>query len=108
MQNRQTENQIRISELAKQIDELSTELANLIIIQEAQQGQDVLEIRREILVGDIVEITNQYRDQLGQQGIVTKITSKQLTVRLYSTGRTIKKKKTNVKLVPSTDQNTVQ
>jgi ribosomal protein L29 len=108
MQNRQTENQIRISELARQIDELSTELANLIIIEESQQGQDISEIRREIIVGDTVEITNDYRDQLGERGIVTKVTTKQVTIRLDSTGRNIRKKKTNVKLVPSTDQDTLQ
>ena len=108
MQNRQTENQIRISELARQIDELSTELATLIITEEGQQGQDIIKIRREILVRDTVEIMNKYCDQFGQQGIVTKIMSKQVAVRLNSTGRTIKKKKTKVKLVLSTDQNTLQ
>ena len=108
MQNRPTENQSRISEVAKQIDELSTELAALIIIEESNQGQDIADIRREIQVGDIVEITNAYRDQQGQQGTVIKITNKQVSISLLESGRIVKKKKTNVKIIPLTEQNTEQ
>jgi hypothetical protein len=108
MQNRPSENQSRISELAKQIDELSTELAALLIIEQADQGRDIADIRREIQIGDIVEITNAYRDQQGKQGTVVKITSKQVSIQLLESGRIVKKKKSNVKIIPSSDENTEQ
>jgi preprotein translocase subunit YajC len=108
MQNRPTENQLRINEIARIIDELSAELSQLLTIEDNIQGTDNQEIRREIRVGDRVEITNNYRDQLGQQGIVTRITEKQVTLRLDSTGRSIKKKKSNVTIVPSTIDSTEQ
>jgi preprotein translocase subunit YajC len=103
MQNRITENQARINELARVIDELSTELSELLQIEDNNLGRDIEEIRREIRVGDTVEVTNNYRNQLGEQGTVTRVTDKQVTVRLDSTGRTIRKKKTNVRIVPSNE-----
>jgi DNA-directed RNA polymerase beta' subunit len=100
MQNRPTENQIRINEIARIIDELSAELSNLLTIEENNQGRDNQDIRREIQIGDTVEITNNYREQLGERGIVTKVTEKQVSLRLESTGRIIRKKKSNVRIVP--------
>ena len=108
MQNRPTENQLRINELARIIDELSTELSERLQLEDNDQGREIEEIRREIRTGDTVEITNNYRDQLGKQGTVTRVTDKQVSIRLTSTGRTIKKKKTNVKIVPSETDNTTQ
>ena len=93
MQNRPTENQLRINEIARIIDELSAELSNLLNIEDNNQGFDTQEIRREIRIGDTVEITNNYRDQLGEQGVITRVTEKQVSLRLESTGRIIKKKK---------------
>ena len=108
MQNRPTENQLRINELARIIDELSTELSDRLQLEDNDQGRDNEDIRREIRIGDFVEITNNYRDQLGEQGTVTRVTDKQVSIRLNSTGRTIKKKKTNVKIVPSDTDNTTE
>jgi hypothetical protein len=108
MQNRPTENQIRINEIARIIDELSAELSERLNIEENNQGIVTEEVRREIRLGDIVEITNNYRSQLGEQGTVTAITAKQVSIRLSSTGRIIRKKKTNVKIVPSALDNTTQ
>ena len=108
MQNRPTENQLRINELVRIIDELSTELSDRLQLEDNDQGRDNEDIRREIRIGDFVEITNNYRDQLGEQGTVTRVTDKQVSIRLNSTGRTIKKKKTNVKIVPSDTDNTTE
>ena len=74
MQNKPTENQLRINEIARLIDELSTELSNRLKIEDNYEGTDIQEIRREIRVSDLVEITNNYHDQLGKQGTVTRIT----------------------------------
>jgi transcription elongation factor len=108
MQNRLTENQARINELARVIDELSTELSELLQIEDNNQGRNIEHIRREIQVGDTVEITNNYRDQLGEQGVVTRVTEKQVNIRLNSTGRTIRKKKSNVRIVPSDNDRTAE
>ena len=108
MQNRPTENQLRINEIARLIDELSTELSDRLNIEDHYEGTDIQEIRREIKIGDLVEITNNYRDQLGEQGTITRITDKQVSIRLESTGRIIKKKKTNVKIIPSNTNTTEQ
>jgi preprotein translocase subunit YajC len=108
MQNRPTENQLRINEIARIIDELSAELSQLLTIEDNNQGINNQEIRREIRIGDRVEITNNYRDQLGQQGTVTRVTEKQVSLRLDSTGRIIKKKKSNVTIVPSVIDSTEQ
>lgn len=108
MQNRPTENQLRINEIARIIDELSAELSNLLNIEDDNQGFDTQEIRREIRIGDTVEITNNYRDQLGEQGVITRVTEKQVSLRLESTGRIIKKKKNNVRIIPPAIDNTQQ
>ena len=100
MQNRRTENQTRISEIARLIDELSAELSNRLAIEEEETNPDTIaEIRREIEVGDTVEITNEYRNQLGEQGIVTRVTRAQVTLTLNSTGRSVRKKKNNVRII---------
>ena len=100
MQNRRTENQTRISEIARLIDELSAELSNRLAIEEEETNPNTIaEIRREIEVGDTVEITNEYRNQLGEQGIVTRVTRAQVTLTLNSTGRSVRKKKNNVRII---------
>jgi transcription elongation factor len=95
MQNRPTENQARITELARLIDELSAELSQRLNIEE-DQNTDNREIRREIQVGDTVEITNNYRNQLGQRGTVTHVTCSQVLLDLHSSGQNICKSKRNV------------
>ena len=100
MQNRRTENQTRISEIARLIDELSAELSNRLAIEEEENNPNTIaEIRQEIEVGDTVEITNEYRNQLGEQGIVTRVTRAQVTLTLNSTGRSVRKKKNNVRII---------
>jgi transcription elongation factor len=109
MQNRRTENEVRITEIARLIDELSTELNQLLLLEDqTQDTTQLVERRREIIVGDTVEITNDYRNQLGERGIVTKVTRAQVTLTLNSTGRSIRKKKTNVRLVLPTEQDLQQ
>ena len=87
---------------------MSTELAALIIIEESNQGQDIADIQREIQISDIIKITNTYRDQQGQQGTVIKITNKQVSILLLESGRIVKKKKTNVKIILVSEENTEQ
>ena len=108
MQNRRTENEVRISEIARIIDELSAELNQLLLLENQADNNSQIEDRREIIVGDTDEITNEYRNQLGEQGIVTKVTRAQVTLTLNSTGRSIRKKKNNVRIVLPTEQDLQQ
>jgi hypothetical protein len=100
MQNRRTENQIRITEIARLIDELSAELSERLILEDQtiETTTDVA-VRPEIRVGDLVEITNEYRNQQGERGTVTRVTRAQVTLTLQSTGRSIRKKKSNVRII---------
>ena len=110
MQNRSLENQSRITELAKLIDELSAELNQLLSIEDEESPQISSTIipRTEFRVGDVVEITNEYRNQLGERGTITKVTRTQVAINLHSTGRTIRKKKTNVSIVTPVENNQEQ
>lgn len=114
MQNRSADNQARITELARIIEELSTELNQLLSIEDKDTSQvPRTEIPRTITrtnfqIGDIVEITNEYRNQLGERGTVTKVTRTQVAINLHSTGRTIRKKKTNVIIIQPVENNQEQ
>ena len=100
MQNRRTENQIRITEIARLIDELSAELSQRLILEDqTEENPTIVDTRPEIIVGDTVEITNDYRNQQGERGTVTRVTRAQVTLTLQSTGRTIRKKKSNVRII---------
>ena len=110
MQNTSVKNQARITELARLIEELSSELNQLLTIQddESSQAPRITSPRTEFRIGDTVEITNEYRNQLGERGTVTKVTRTQVAINLHSTGRTIRKKKTNVTLVLPVETNQEQ
>ena len=108
MQNRRTENEVRISEIARIIDELSTESNQLLLLENQADDNPQIEDRREIIVGDTVEITNEYCNQLGEQGIITKVTRAQVTLTRNSTGHSIRKKKSNVRIVLPTEQDLQQ
>ena len=93
----------RILEISQEIEDLSTEL-NLLIIQEDQDANNELRTTEpdpqdDFVIGNRVEITNSYKGQRGLQGIVTKVTAKQVSIRIDGQRRTISKKKTNVRLV---------
>ena len=80
MQNRAMENKLQINKIARLIDELSAKLTERLNIQEDNQGITNTKIQREIREGNTIETTNNYRDQLGQQGVVTRVTNKQVSI----------------------------
>ena len=110
MQNRSVDSQSRITELARLIDELSAELNQLLSIEDEDSSQITRTIipRTEFRIGDIVEITNEYRNQLGERGTITKVTRTQVAISLHSTGRIIRKKKTNVSIITPVENNQEQ
>ena len=87
----------RIKEIAQQIEELSEELNALILLDE--QLKPKTSINHDIELGNVVEITNKYKNLQGSRGIVIKITNHQVTIRLENSNETIKRKKTNVKKI---------
>ena len=52
-----------------------------------------------IQVGDSVVITNRYGGLRGQTGRVTRVTQRQVVIRLDSSGRTVTKRKTSVEVI---------
>lgn len=87
----------RIKEIAQQIEELSEELNALILLDE--QSKPKTSINHDIELGNVVEITNKYKNLQGSRGTVIKITNHQVTIRLENSNETIKRKKTNVKKI---------
>ncbi len=75
----------KIQRLSQEVADLSLQL-NQLIIQESQEQEDsnqaskALEI--EFLIGDQVEITNNYRGLRGTQGTVTHVNSHQVSLRI--------------------------
>ena len=66
--------------------------------QEVLNQEEVVNQRNdeEVTVGDRVRITNYYGGQRGQTGIVTRVTPRQVVIRLDGTQRVITKRKTSI------------
>jgi uncharacterized sporulation protein YeaH/YhbH (DUF444 family) len=92
----------RIQEISQEIENLSAEL-NQLIIQDNQEED--IEIRNtdidqpQFQEGNRIEITNSYKGQQGLRGTITKVTAKQVSIRIDGQRRIINKKKTNVRLI---------
>lgn len=100
--NQERKNQIR--DLSQQIEELSAQLALLIIQdrqqeQDEQQGSTSIEQEQTFALGDRVIITNNYKGYRGKQGIITHITDKQVSLRVDGQRRVVNKRKTNIRKV---------
>jgi hypothetical protein len=90
----------RIKEIAQEIEELSEELNTLLKIEEnsktrSQNTND----DHDLVLGNVVEITNTYKNLQGSRGTIVKLTKHQVTIRLENSNETIKRKKTNVKKI---------
>ena len=94
----------RIQQISQEIDNLSAEL-NLLIIQDNQEEDTtqpppaVRNQQERLVIGSRVEITNSYKGQRGLQGTVTRVTEKQVSLRIDGQRRILNKKKTNVRLL---------
>jgi hypothetical protein len=95
----------RIQHITQEIDILSAEL-NQLVIQDNQENNteqlppvDPTNQQEQLAIGSRVEITNSYKGQRGLQGTVTKITEKQVSLRIDGQRRIINKKKTNVRVL---------
>jgi hypothetical protein len=111
------DNDIRIIELAEQIERLSIELNRRIsIAAEDIQSSNIqaniptatrvtetiiapTETNQQFRIGDTVEITNNYKGNFGKQGKIVKITKTQVAIKFPNSNSRVYKKKTNIKLV---------
>jgi hypothetical protein len=93
----------RIKEIAKEIEQLSEELNALLISEEENKNTDDNESfnneRSNLEVGNVVEITNNYKNLQGSRGTVIKITKQQVTIRLESINQLVNRKKSNVRKI---------
>jgi replicative DNA helicase len=96
--------QQEISRLSKSIEELAIQLNQLILEenqfnQQAEQQDNQQESNGEFQIGDTVEITNNHRGLRGTQGVITNITTHQVSIRAAGHRRVITRKKTNVRKI---------
>ena len=93
----------RIQAISQEIENLSAELNQLIIQDNREENNEPritdLEQQEQFEVGNRIEITNSYKGQQGLQGTITKVTLKQVSIRIDGQRRIINKKKTNVRLI---------
>ena len=121
-----SKNQVRIIELSETIEQLSAELSRRLNIEynsngissadrvvspatlpivipqaEGAQAEEALTGEaREFAVGDLVEITNNYRNLRGQQGHVVKVTRRQVMIKLAnSNNQVVRRNKANVQFI---------
>ena len=93
----------RIQAISQEIENLSAELNQLIIQDNREENNEPritdLEQQEQFEVGNRIEITNSYKGQQGLQGTITKVTLKQVSIRIDGQRRIINKKKTNVRII---------
>ena len=92
----------RIQRISKTIEELSTQLNQLIIqdqLTEDNEVQNPQAQETEFQIGDRIEILNNYKGLRGAQGVITHITAKQVSLRVDGHRGVVNKKKSNVRKV---------
>jgi hypothetical protein len=93
----------RIKEIAKEIEQLSEELNALLMSEEASntinERESFINNDNNIELGNVVEITNNYKNLQGTRGTVIKVTKHQVTIKLEDNNEVIKRKKSNVRKI---------
>jgi hypothetical protein len=91
----------RIKEIAKEIEQLSEELNALLLVEDntKTRSQQQIHTADDIVLGNVVEVTNTYKNLQGSRGTVIKVTKHQVTIRLENNVDVIKRKKSNVRKV---------
>lgn len=106
MQRTRSRNQARIAKIARAIEELSNELNTLLVIEDnvsssnTQEPNQLANVQSAVPTifqfGQEVEITNDYNNQLGLKGIITRVTPKQVYIRLFSSNEIVRKSKKSI------------
>ena len=90
----------QITQLSHDLSALSQRLEELIIAEGNLINQD----ERSLAVGDRVVVTNNYRGQRGLTGTITRVTARQVHLRLDHQDRVIVKKKENVRRIDEEEE----
>jgi hypothetical protein len=105
--NNPTRRQIRkarIQVISQELEDLSSELNRLLTLENQEENTEantteIDQQEHQFEIGNRIQITNSYKGQQGLLGTVTKVTAKQVSIRIDGQRRTINKKKTNVRLI---------
>jgi hypothetical protein len=111
-------NDLRIIELAEEIERLSIELNQRISVaaEESRLTNTQTDLptatrvsntivipaegeNQQLQIGDTVEITNNYKGNYRRQGTITKVTKSQVAIKFPNSPSQIYKKKTNVRFI---------
>ena len=104
----------RIREISSQINDLSEELERLLRIEENNNAQvhRASNTRRDLQIGDHIEITNSYISWFGatrgSRGIITGIHRNTIHLRLDSNGAEVTRGRANIRLVEQQDGGAAQ
>ena len=98
----------QIQALAQQVQTLSEQLNELIIqdnqaLQQPHNNQQQLREPNEFREGDRVRITNNHRGLRGAVGVVIRVTTHQVSIRLAGQNRIVNRRRSNVELIVQND-----
>ena len=110
--NNNNNRQRQIEQLSRELTALSQRLEQLIIAEaeavadndnnfdQTQRAVQAVAVRdRDFVIGDQVEITNNYRDQRGLRGTIVTVTPQTVSLRLHGQNRVLTKRKENVRRI---------
>ena len=113
MNRNDRQRQQQIAQLSQELTALSQRLEQLILAEAAgndnnngpppQRPQQVRQAR-DFLVGDQVEITNNYRGQQGLRGTIVTVTPRTVALRLHGQNRVLTKRKENVRIIQAEEE----
>lgn len=95
--------QQQIQQISQDLAALSQRLENL-LIAEQDIGANVNQDEHDLIIGDRVVITNNYRGQRGLVGRITRVTARQVHLRLEGQDRVLIKRKENVRRIEEEEE----
>ena len=113
MNRNDRQRQQQIAQLSLELTALSQRLEELILAEAAadndnnngpQPRPQQVRQARDFLVGDQVEITNNYRGQQGLRGTIVTVTPRTVALRLHGQNRVLTKRKENVRRLQAQEE----
>ena len=113
MNRNDRQRQQQIAQLSQELTALSQRLEELILAEAAadndnnngpQPRPQQVRQARDFLVGDQVEITNNYRGQQGLRGTIVTVTPRTVALRLHGQNRVLTKRKENVRRLQAQEE----
>ena len=113
MNRNDRQRQQQIAQLSLELTALSQRLEELILAEAAadndnnngpQPRPQQVRQARDFVVGDQVEITNNYRGQQGLRGTIVTVTPRTVALRLHGQNRVLTKRKENVRRLQAQEE----